>query len=198
MFVFRRPTEEQVREYLHSLRDAPLSYAPIGCTREPRLEPPPGFCKDHERVVLGKGETIFRRACQAIRTWKMIAREVVEPCPAGVPMEAGAMVANLFRARLLGGWLVLPTRILYLIDEPKPTIDFVRFGFAYGTVQGHWEQGEERFLVEWNQRDDSVWYDLLVFSRPRHPLAKLAYPYTRHQQARFRRGSAEAMRTIDG
>lgn len=128
MFVFRRPTDEQVREYLHALRDAPLSYAPIGCTREPGLEAPPGYCKDQERVLLGKGEETFRRGCQAIRTWKMIAREVVEPCPDGVPIEAGAMVANLYRARLLGGWLVLPTRILHVIDEETP--DLVRFGFA--------------------------------------------------------------------
>lgn len=191
MFVFRRPKDEQVREYLDALRNAPLSYAPIGCTREPGLEAPPGFCQDHERVLLGRGEETFRRACQAIRTWKMIAREVVEPCPTCVPIEAGAMVANLFRVRLLGGWLVLPTRILYVIDDE--TADIVRFGFAYGTVEGHWEQGEERFLVEWDRRDDSVWYDLLVFSRPRHPLARLAYPYTRHKQARFRRLSGAAM-----
>jgi uncharacterized protein (UPF0548 family) len=192
MFVFRRPTDKQVREYLGALHDAPLSYAPVGCTREPGLEALPGFCKDHERALLGKGEETFRRACGAIRTWKMIAREVVEPCPAGVPIEAGAMVANLFRARWLGGWLVLPTRILNVIDDQ--TADIVRFGFAYGTVEGHWEQGEERFLIEWDRRDDAVWYDLLVFSRPRHPLARLAYPYTRLQQARFRRLSVRAMR----
>ena len=101
------------------------------------------------------------------------------------------MGANLFRAWLMGGWLVLPTRILYLIENKDA--DSIRSGFAYGTVQGHWEHGEERFLVEWDRRDNSVWYDLLVFSRPRHPLAKLAYPYTRYEQARFRRLSCLAM-----
>lgn len=196
MFVFRRPTEEQVREYLHSLRDAPLSYAPVGCTREIGLDHLPGFCRDQERVLLGKGEEVFRRACEAVRTWRMMPPEVVRPCPAGVPIEAGAMVCNLFRASLLGGWLVLPTRILHVVDEEK--LGVRRWGFVYGTVVGHWEQGEERFLIEWDRRDDSVWYDLLVFSRPRHPLARLAYPYTRWQQARFRRLSVAAMREIDG
>lgn len=194
MFTFRRPTEEIVREYLLSLKDAPLSYAPVGCTRDERQgEPiPKGFNRDHERVLLGKGEDLFRRACQAVKQWQMMPPSVVRPCPAGVPIEEGAMTANIFRAWTLGGWLVLPTRILYLIDET--TGHFTRSGFAYGTVQGHWEHGEERFLVEWDRRDDSVWYDLLVFSRPQHPLARLAYPYTRYEQRRFRRMSCLAMK----
>ena len=190
MFAFRRPTEDQVREYLHSLRDASLSYAPVGCTRE-MLGVLPGFNRDQERAALGKGEKIFAAACQALRTWQMMPPSVVQPCPVGVPVEEGAMVANLFRAWTLGGWLVLPTRILYLVDEK--TTDFGRSGFAYGTVKGHWEHGEERFLVEWDRRDDTVWYDLLVYSRPRHRLARLAYPYTRYEQARFRRLSVAAM-----
>jgi uncharacterized protein (UPF0548 family) len=33
--------------------------------------------------------------------------------------------------------------------------------------------GEERFTVEWRCQDDSLWYDLLAFSLPRHPLARL-------------------------
>jgi uncharacterized protein (UPF0548 family) len=198
MFTFRRPTEEKVREYLMSLKDAPQSYAPVGCTRDERQgEPiPKGFNRDHERVLLGKGEEVLRRACHAIQTWQMMPPSVVQPCPAGVPIEEGAMVCNLFRAWTLGGWLVLPTRILYLVDET--TGDFTRSGFAYGTVQGHWEHGEERFLVEWDRRDDSVWYDLLVFSRPRHPLARLAYPYSRYEQGRFRRLSCEAMGALGG
>ena len=196
MFSFRRPTEEQVREYLRSLADAPLSYAPIGCTREPDLDHLPGFCRDHERVLLGKGEEVFRRGCEAVRTGRMMPPQVVQPCPAGVPIEVGKMVCNLFRAWLLGGWLVLPTRILYMIDERRTEVS--RWGFGYGTVRGHWEQGEERFLIEWDRRTDSVWYDLLVFSRPRHPLAWLGYPYTRWQQARFRRLSCEAMKNAGG
>jgi len=193
MFVFCRPTEAQVKAYLLSLKDAPLSYVPVGCTRDERQEEPvpKGFNRDHERMLLGKGEDVFRRACQAIQTWQMMPPSVVRPCPAGVPIEEGAMMANIFRAWTLGGWLVLPTRILYLIEETKG--HFTRSGFAYGTVQGHWEHGEERFLIEWDRRDDSVWYDLLVFSRPQHPLAKLAYSYTRWEQARFRRLSCSAL-----
>ena len=190
MFSFRRPSDDQVRQYLASLQDAPFSYQAVGCTRD---EPAtvPGFCRDHERVLLGKGEEVFLRATEAIFAWKMMPPSVVQPCPAGTPIEEGAMTANLFRAWSLGGWLTLPTRILYLVDDSQD--GFRRSGFGYGTVHGHWEHGEERFLALWNEQNDTVWYDLLVYSRPRHPLARLAYPYTRYEQARFRRLSCEAM-----
>jgi len=193
MFTFRRPTEDHVKAYLLSLRDAPFSYPHVGCTRD---EPATlaGFSRDHERVLLGKGEAVFRRAAEAIARWQMMPPSVVQPCPPGAKIEEGAMTANLFRAWSLGGWLTLPTRILYLVEDRKD--QFLRSGFAYGTVRGHWEHGEERFLALWDQGNDSVWYDLLVYSRPRHPLARLAYPYTRWEQSRFRRLSAAAMRAL--
>lgn len=53
------------------------------------------------------------------------------------------------------------------------TGSIARFGFAYGTLPGHVESGEERFQIEWHRSDDSVWYDILAFSRPNHPLARL-------------------------
>ena len=48
--------------------------------------------------------------------------------------------------------------------------------------------------MEWNEADDRVWYDLVAVSQPAHWLARLGYPYTRYEQARFRRLSAAAMR----
>jgi len=68
-----------------------------------------------------------------------------------------------------------------------------RFGFAYGTLPGHVESGEERFLIEWDRADNCVWYDILAFSRPRHILAWLGYPWVRHLQKRFRQESGAAM-----
>jgi uncharacterized protein (UPF0548 family) len=76
------------------------------------------------------------------------------------------------------------------VDEAGPV---ARFGFAYGTLPGHAESGEERFLVEWDRTGDAVRYDVLAFSRPRHPLARLGYPLTRRAQRRFARDSAAAM-----
>ena len=82
-------------------------------------------------------------------------------------------------------------RIVYVRDEPR------RFSFAYGTLPDHIESGEERFTLEW-QEDDSVWYDILAFSRPNHFLARLGYPIVRRLQRRFARDSATAMKRAAG
>jgi uncharacterized protein (UPF0548 family) len=53
---------------------------------------------------------------------------------------------------------------VYVVDELSC------FAYAIGTLPGHVEKGEERFMLEWLP-DDSVWYDLFAFSRPQHFLA---------------------------
>jgi uncharacterized protein (UPF0548 family) len=68
-----------------------------------------------------------------------------------------------------------------------------RFGFAYGTLAEHAESGEERFTVEWDRDEDTVWYDILAFSRPRNSLARLGYPLSRLLQKRFAKDSKAAM-----
>src|SRR6266542_2299273 len=62
------------------------------------------------------------------------------------------------------------------------------------TVSCHAEQGEERFTVEYDVQTEEVWYDLFAFSRPRDPLARFGYPFSRHLQKRFARESLAAMK----
>lgn len=52
-----------------------------------------------------------------------------------------------------------PVRVVYVVDEPN------RKGFAYGTLHGHPEGGEESFMVE-RTDDGSVWMVINAFSRP--------------------------------
>jgi uncharacterized protein (UPF0548 family) len=80
-------------------------------------------------------------------------------------------------------------RIVYQLEDGQP---IRRFGFAYGTLPGHIERGEERFSIEWLP-DDTVWYDIRAFSRPRHWLVRLGYPLARRLQRRFVRDSQSAM-----
>ena len=68
-----------------------------------------------------------------------------------------------------------------------------RFGFAYGTLPGHVESGEERFLIEWDHATDIVWFDILAFSRPRHYLVRLNRRRARAMQKRFAVESTAAM-----
>src|SRR5262249_51861973 len=80
---------------------------------------------------------------------------------------------------------------VYVVDDEGPV---QRFGFAYGTLPGHAESGEERFTVEGHEQDDAVWYDILAFSRPQQLLARWGYPFARRLQKRFARDAAAAMR----
>jgi uncharacterized protein (UPF0548 family) len=95
-------------------------------------------------------------------------------------------------SRVGGCWWLNCGRIIYVVDEAAPVS---RYGFAYGTLPGHVERGEERFLIEWDQATGEVCYDILAFSRPNHPLVKLAYPWARRCQKRFGRESAASMLT---
>jgi uncharacterized protein (UPF0548 family) len=78
---------------------------------------------------------------------------------------------------------------VYVVDEGGPA---KQFGFAYGTLPGHEEIGEERFLVRLDAADQSVWYDIFAFSRP-GKWARFAQPLARILQRRFVRESKIAM-----
>jgi uncharacterized protein (UPF0548 family) len=185
MLSIWRPSRERIDSFRREQNEGPLSYAAVGATRG---EPPPGFDVDHHRVQLGEGAATFARARAALRAWQMFRLGWVEPCWPDTPIEPGAAVAVL--AHLFGLWGLNACRIVYTIDETGPV---EKFGFAYGTLQDHIESGEERFTVEWNHADDSVWYDLLAFSRPHHWTARLGYFLVRRVQKRFARDSLAAM-----
>lgn len=119
----------------------------------------------------------------------MFPTSMARLCWPDAPIVAGTEVAVLFRAVFL--WSLNAARIVYVVDETSAAGS--RFGFAYGTLLAHVEEGEELFQVEHLAQDDSVWYELIAFSKPRHPLARLAYLYARREQARFRHLSGLAM-----
>ena len=102
--------------------------------------------------------------------------------------EPAENVAVVIAARLMGLWWINPCRVVYLINS----VD--RFGFAYGTLKGHAEMGEEQFLVRSDRASGEVIYSILAFSRPRHLLARIGYPISRAIQRRFGRASLQAMR----
>ena len=144
---------------------------------------------DHTRVRVGNGERAFEVARAALARWEHFRLGWVEAHPATDGIRVGAMVAVVARAFGLS-WLNA-CRVVYVVDDEQGPAR--RWGFAYGTLPGHAESGEERFLIEWDRTDGGVWYDILAFSRPRHPLARLAYPLARRLQRRFARDSAAAM-----
>ncbi len=181
-----RPSVADVERFLRRQERLAFSYAPVGGTRD---RAPAGFNVDHHRIQLGRGEAAFERAVAAVRRWEMFNIGWVTLCRPETPIEAERAVGVL--VRLPGLWSLNACRIVYVTDEEGG--DVRRFGFAYGTLADHMEAGEERFMVEWRREDGSVWYDLLAFSIPRHPLARLAAPLSRRLQRRFARDSLQAM-----
>ena len=184
MFLLQEPSDEVVRQFISSQARLPFSYTDVGATRG---KLPAGYTVDHNQITLGKGETVFERAVSALKRWKQFDLGWVTIVPAETTLEVDATVA--IKGKTFGFWSLSASRVVYLIDEQEP---IRRFGFAYGTLPDHVERGEERFTIEW-QADDSVWYDILAFSRPQHPLVRLGFPLARNLQKRFARESLAAM-----
>jgi len=185
MFLLTKPSARQVQDFIDAHRDLPFSYTEIGATL---ATPPQGYNLDHNRVQLGTGELCFTRAVTAIRSWKQFDLGWVQALPADTPIEVNAAVGVL--ARHFGFWSFNVSRVVYLIDEHGP---IEKFGFAYGTLTTHVERGEERFTVEWHRDDDSVWYDILAFSRPNKAIVKVGSAYARRLQKRFAQDSLKVM-----
>ncbi len=185
MLSFRKPTAETIQTFLTAQARLNLTYAAVGATA---TSPPAGYVVDHTRIKLGSGEKIFLAAKTALENWQQFRLGWLEASPENTPIKEGQVVAIL--ARSIGLWWLNACRIVTVVDEDGPV---KRFGFAYGTLPDHAGSGEERFLIEWDREDDSVWYDILAFSRPQHFLACLGYPMVRRTQKRFGTESAAAM-----
>jgi uncharacterized protein (UPF0548 family) len=186
MLTLRRPSTGDIAAFVARQQREPFSYAAVGATRGAA---PHGYAVDHHRTQLGAGERTFARSIDAVRRWEMFNLNWVTLCWPTVAIEPDRTVAIL--VPLCGVWSLGACRIVYVIDERGGALE--RFGFGYGTLTDHMESGEERFSVEWRRDDDSVWYDLLAFSRPQHPLARLGGPVARAMQCRFARESLRAM-----
>jgi uncharacterized protein (UPF0548 family) len=185
MFRLLRPSNAALARLAEEQRELPFTYAAVGATLESSAVPiPAGYNVDRTRRRLGSGDAVFAAAKEAIRAWRHFDFGWVGVFRSDVPIAKGEVAIVV--ARGLGLWSAHAARIVYTIDEPR------MFGFAYGTLPGHAEQGEERFLVE-QLADGSVWYDIIAFSRPRQLPAKLAYPLVRRLQKRFGQDSAAAM-----
>lgn len=204
-----KPNAEILRQFVAEQASLPYTYAAVGATAG---TPPTGFVVDRTRIELGAGEGVFLAAKSALQHWGQFQLGWVCAWSPDTPIEAGRVVAIMGRA--VGCWWLNACRIIYTIDGNKdrkvaglgdaagaaaatskaansnPTTSY---GFAYGTLPGHVECGEERFLIEWNHETDRVDYDILAFSKPNHPLTRLGYPFVRRSQKRFGRESAASM-----
>jgi uncharacterized protein (UPF0548 family) len=174
--------------------------------------PPKGYRPLERRVRIGHGDARWDFAWTETMSWGIQRRSGLrvepEPAPAeatvasytpvafddrGAPIqpavvgEGGETVyaadgtallraGDSARLRLWPWPFRIPARVVYVVDEPT------RRGFAYGTLPGHPERGEEAFIVE-RQADGSVWLVIRAFSRPAGLFVWIGAPIARLLQA---------------
>jgi uncharacterized protein (UPF0548 family) len=159
---------------LRSLADAgesdSLTYGPVGVSA--MAEPPPGYRLDRWTRPLGQGGHVFDRAVDALRTWRVHEGAGLVVQAAGPP-TLDRVVA--MAAPLPVGWVEVVCRVVDVVDEPD------RFGFTYGTLSIHPEQGEESFTVV-RAHDGTIVFEIVAASRPRHFLARAVPPVAHRLQ----------------
>lgn len=192
LFSLTKPTLSHIDDFIAEAKRLEFSYPNVGVTENTQLSDPElaGYNIDHNRIVIGRGQTDWERARTSIQSWKMFDMPWVEVYRPQTPIRKDENVAVMILH--FGFYSLNAARIVYTIDEPG------RFGFAYGTLEDHGESGEERFMIQ-RDYEGNVWYDLKAFSRPNHTLAKLGYPLVRMLQKRFAEDSKQAMfRSVNG
>lgn len=150
-----------------------LTYPEVGATRAALLDGaalPDGY--DHvRRHVRVKGG--FAAARAALARWEpqrgagLRVRTDAERAGLGTRFATGLGLGSL---RL---WV--PCEIVWEVDEAE------RYGFGFGTLDGHPECGEEAFLV--SVVDGAVWFDVLAFSRPARWWVRVGHVFARKLQA---------------
>lgn len=167
-------------ELLAKARGASPTYGEIGASLDVVL--PVGY--HHVRVEERIGDAaVFERASGGLRTWAAHEGAGLRMFPKD-PVAPGATVIGVTSIGPVQ--MVVPCRIVSVFKEPDS------FGFAYGTLPGHPERGEESFVIE--RRDDSTFFSVQAFSKPVDPLARLSGPLGRAVQRSVTRRYVSALR----
>lgn len=176
-----RPSPAKLADLARQYRTAAPTYEPVGATLAGEM--PVGYVHDDESVVLGHSDATFASARLALQNWA--AHE-----GAGIVVSEGAVIREgetvALAAPLPVGTALAVCRIVRTVNEEN------RYGFAYGTLPLHPEQGEEAFLIERGDADD-VLFRIVAFSKPRFWAARVARPAARALQVRALRNYLRAM-----
>lgn len=137
-----RPSATTAERILDRARSAEPTY---GFAGDLLGDHPPPLDLEVERVV-GRGDTAFAAAVACLRTFGP-QRAVATVWPTDATVAPGA---DIVVALGLGPITVVALdRVVGVVDEPR------RWGFAYGTLPGHIEVGEEAFVAT-HEPDDTV------------------------------------------
>ncbi len=154
-----------------------LTYPEVGATAHDVL--PAGY--HHLRESRRLGVVDLDDVASVLLTWQMHRR-------AGVRRVGGverATVGGDVSFRFLGQ--TIPCRVVSVIDETD------RRGFTYGTLPGHPERGEERFVVERDPASGVVTATITAFSRPGGWRTRALGPVGRWVQSRMTQRYLDAL-----
>lgn len=179
MFRIGRVSNAELLAIAESRSASEVTYSPTGGTLTGSL--PSGYHHDRYETALGDGPKTFERACEGLRSWQAHLGAGLAVEPRNAPSVGSTVVAAIQMGPITA---IAPCRIVAVIDEPH------RFGFAYGTLPGHPESGEEAFIIDNN--DQGVVFQIVAFSRPAAAMARLGAPVSRRIQA------ATTRRYLDG
>jgi len=148
---------------LSELAALPLTYSEVGATAGPL---PAGYHHVQKSAVIGRGRPRFEEAADEGMRWGMLRG-------AGLRVEATSDVAAVGAEVIVHlGPVRAPCRVVYVVDEAD------RRGFAYGTLPGHAESGEERFMVRYDPATEEVYAEVVAFSRHGTWWSRLGAPVT--------------------
>lgn len=174
---FGRLSDGERDRLLAEARASDLTYDHVGSTLDTAPNPAAPIREHH--VDVGRGDGAFELAREGLRSWVTHTGINAAIEPPGQLVELGATVLVVLRVG--PAYVIAPDRVVRVIDEPA------RFAYAYGTLPGHPERGEEGFIVE--QLDDgTVRVTIRVQARPATLAARAAAPLvTLLQRAALRR-----------
>lgn len=155
---------------LAELGSAELTYPDVGSTASTL---PAGYRHVRRSTRVEHGAEVFDRCAEALFSWELHRQAGLVVHARRPVVERGAVVATVLGRGNVG--IVAPCRVVYVVDEAD------RRGFAYGTLDGHPESGEEAFVLS-RHRDGSVVLDITAFSRPASWLVRLANPAATRMQ----------------
>jgi len=149
---------------LAALARQDVTYVEVGATAD---ELPAGYRHVVRRAALGHGRATFDRFATALMTWGVQRASGIDVRASHSPAQVGTVVSQRVGVGPLG--LVAPCKVVYVVDDAD------RRGFAYGTLPGHPESGEESFAVSILD-DESVALDIRSFSRPGNVISRIGRP----------------------
>ncbi len=164
----------------------PFTYSELAATRDPSALPP-GYNHLHHRSAIATGRRAFTVAGSAVVEWRMHEGMHVHPKADAPRAEPGVTLTLTLGAEPLR--VTAPCRVVWTVDTDRA------IGFAYGTLPGHPEQGEEAFLVELAD-DETVYFTITAFSRPGAWYTRAAGPVVPVLQRAYAYACASTLRRI--